>query len=159
MPLPLLEGEVLDDGRDQEIESLREQIRELESELATARAETAKAKRSAALALSAVRRQLAPWHNALKALFGEIDAAGVTDESAAPVNGAASKVWESWKQKLPGSPANMIDALLIHGELSAQALRIHMQCRLQTVYDAAFKLNKAGVIVKNGGKYRLREMR
>ncbi len=119
--MKLLQGEVVAseegyDRRDDILDDLREQLRASQRETATARRESSRA-------LAALRKQLHPLHEALKMVFGELDAAGVEDSADAPVNPRTSAVWESWKSKLPGRTAQIIDALLLHGEMNSQADR------------------------------------
>jgi hypothetical protein len=48
---------------------------------------------------------------------------------------------------------------MIHGELTHTQLRIHIgTSRMQTVYDAVSKLNKAALLNKNGDKFSLKEL-
>ena len=72
----------------------------------------------------------------------------------------SSAVWEDWKKKLGATAASkIIDILLLHGQLDQTQIRIHLgTSRMQTVYDAVSKLNKAGIINKNGGKISLKEL-
>jgi hypothetical protein len=114
--------------------------------------------------LSALRRQLGPLYRALQAVFGELDVAGVeggggesTTSSSTP---KVTAVWESWKQKLGSNtaPARVIDALLQHGELNVAQLKVAAKMANQTVYDSIHRLNKLGLINKNGGKFSLKTL-
>ena len=60
--------------------------------------------------------------------------------------------------KLGGKQAEFIQALLEHGEMSAIQLKIATRSGQQTVYDTIHKLNKLGLINKNGGKFSLKEL-
>jgi hypothetical protein len=114
-----------------------------------------------------LRSILSPLYRALGMVFGQIEVMGVSETAA---NGPAASVissprataaWESWKQKLgPNSAAaKIIDILMIHGELTHTQLRIHIgTSRMQTVYDAVSKLNKAALLNKNGDKFSLKEL-
>jgi hypothetical protein len=111
--------------------------------------------------------QLNPLHRALKAIFGEIELAGLDDipaASVAPVaSGAASTsksaAWELWKRKLPGIyPAKFIDALLEHGALNSTQLSIITGCHKSNIAKEIYKLNQAGIINKNGGIYSLKQI-
>lgn len=152
MALPLLEGEVVDDGRDQEVESLKEQIRDLESQLADALAATAREKRNAALAMGNLRRQLSPLYQALRSVFGELDAAGVGDETAPSTDAR----WESVKKRMPGRPAEFIDLLLVHQPMNVTQFVTLAKCSKQTAYNILSKLGQAGVVTNAGGRYSLR---
>jgi hypothetical protein len=134
-----------------------DRIVELEGELARERAQ-----RSAMeTGVGELRRTLGPLYNALQLVYGHIDA--VAPPSAAGEHPTASTkhsaVWESWKAKLGGTAAKVIDVLLLHGELSQPQIMIHIgTSRKNTVYDVVHKMNKAGIISKNGGKIRLKEL-
>jgi transcription initiation factor IIE alpha subunit len=67
-------------------------------------------------------------------------------------------VWDSWKGKMSGSAAKAIDALLLHGEMTAEQLRIHLGCATRTCYNIIGELNKAKLINKNGGRISLKEL-
>jgi hypothetical protein len=146
---------------------LRETLASLRRELAqaTERADTAEkeaaSERRKRIAMekgiASLRLALSPVHEGLLMIFGEMDALGVGEPSGiAPKNSAA---WEQWKQKLGGAAAKIIDILHVHGELDHRQLAIHIGTnRLQTVYDAVSKLNKAGIINKNGGKVSLKQL-
>jgi DNA-binding Lrp family transcriptional regulator len=55
-------------------------------------------------------------------------------------------------------PAKAIDALLMHGALTQTQLRIHVGCAAGSISDLVYRLNKAGIINKNGGKISLKEL-
>jgi hypothetical protein len=123
------DGTVIDvgfdvDERDVQIETLRTENKRLQRALSDAELRADRAGEDANRALSMLRRQLGPLYRALQAVFGELDAAGVRDDvqaqpsaPGAPVASATDPRWESWKQKMPGRPAEMIDLLLLHGEM------------------------------------------
>lgn len=147
-----------------EIAEQQERVAELERELREERRQRAMVERGAV----ALRQVLTPLYQALGMVFGELDAAGVeasdgVSAGTAPATAAtarpSSPVWESWKQRLGGASAKIIDILLLHGELSQEQIRIHVGTnRKQTIYDAISKLNKAGVIVKRDGKISLKDV-
>jgi len=129
-----------------------------------AQARTERDLRSAQASIVVLRKQLTPLYRALQAVFGEIDAAGVTPDQPEVVASSqaprVSALWEEWKVKLGvgSSASRMIDALLVHGELSVAQLIVAMKAAKQTVYDAASRLNRVGLINKNGGKYSLKKL-
>jgi hypothetical protein len=134
----LLEGEV--DNRDEIILGLQTQNqeliqknRQLETEIAATRATNVRA-------ISNLRRQLEPLHNALRMVFGEIEAAGVGEaaETSSSVNPRVASVWESWKQKLPGKRADFIQALLEHEAMTAT----HKAAEQWTLVDKVKELEK-----------------
>lgn len=159
MTRALLPGAVEYDLRDKQIRDLQNEVARLHTELHTAIEERDQGNQAIA-ACATLRRQLEPLHRALRAVFGELDAFSVTDiPGASAVSGPSSPVWESWKDTLGrgSGAAKFIDALLQHRELNAAQLRVHMKCSNQHVYDTATKLNKLGLLLKNGGKYSLRQ--
>lgn len=161
MAQPLLSGEVNITDHEDPFGDLQAQNDNLRLEVHRLELELARTKRENARAIGALRQILSPLRGAIAAIFGEMDAIGGTDEvtpEPTKVNSRKGAVWEAWKQKLPGMSAKFIDALLVHGEMSSAQLRVVMQCRLQTVYEAASKLGKLGLLKKNGGKYSLKEL-
>jgi len=166
----ITDGTVIDigvDARDQEIESLRSEVRRLHRAVNDADVKAARAREDADRALSALRRQLSPLYRALQAVFGELDAAGVTDASSAssptagetaPPNARASAVWEAWKAKLGPSCAKVIDALLLHGEMNTTQLAIAVGMSRKPIPNLIYKLNQAGLITKNGGRFSLKTL-
>jgi len=157
MPQPLLlEGQV----EPEEVGKLRRTIKHLESDLADAqvalqneRRQSAKSKR----ALGVLRGQLEPLYQALQGIFGEL-----TDvEVSIDTKGRSSRVdaaWETWTRKLPGKQSEFIKAMLEHGEMSVEQLRVTTHSAKQTVYETIHKLNRLGLINKNGGKFSLKEL-
>lgn len=145
------------DPRDREIDALRAEVKTLRTDLTIARTEAARAQQDADRALGMLRKQLTPLYRALQAVFGELDAAGVED---APQNTSprVSAVWENWKAKLGGGPAKVIDALLLHREMNTQQLAIAIGCDRTTVPNYIHRLNKAGLLNKNGGRFSLKEL-
>jgi hypothetical protein len=137
---------------------LEERNRQLEEAQDDLRAERSKNAQGAA-AVAELRRQLSPLYNGLRAVFGEMDALGVAEGTSGHVEPRKAAVWEAWKTKLPGIPAKMIDALLVHGALNQTQLRIHAQCARSSVPNAVMALNRAGLINKSGdGKISLKEL-
>lgn len=154
----LLEGHVEEPLETDELLDLRDLVRELKAELARSRNETRAARLEAVRAVSALRKELGPLYRSLQAVFGEIDAIVGDDEQAAAPTGRSSPVWESWKSKLPGNPAKIIDALLLHGEMNSQQIAIHIGIHRNNVPPLIYKLNKAGIIKKNGHNYSLKTL-
>jgi hypothetical protein len=149
----LLEGKV--DDRDLIIDGLRRRVAQLEEEL---QAERSKANSVEAGAMQ-LRAALNPLYTALRRIYGQMDEMGIED--APPTTKGprrASEAWESWKQKLGGKPAQAIDTLLLHGEMNAPQLRIHLQCGRDYVYNVISILHKANLINKNGGRISLKEL-
>ena len=152
----LLNGEVKTDSSDEE---LRDKILQLRHELQVGEREREKlwgqVQRLEA-ALIRVRRQLQPLYTALSTLFGDLPESNEPEERQP--RHSTEGVWGKWKQKLPGKPAEIIQALLEHGEMSVAQIRVAAHCGQQTVYDVTSKLNKLGLLNKNGGKYSLKQL-
>lgn len=139
---------------------LEERNRQLEEAQDDLRAERSKNAQGAA-AVAELRRQLSPLYNGLRAVFGEMDALGVAEVAAqgGGVDPRKRAVWDAWKQRMPGIPSKMIDALLLHGALTQTQLRIHAQCARSSVPNAVMQLNRAGLINKDsGGRISLKEL-
>lgn len=152
----LLEGQVteLDDD---EIVELRHQIKELQTDLAHSRSQTRAAQHEAVRAVSALRKELSPLYRSLQAVFGEIDAV-IGDEEPASSSPRSSAVWENWKSKMRGQAAEIIDALLLHKEMTAQQIAIAIGIHKKNLPQLIYKLNKAGLINKNGDRYSLKAL-
>jgi hypothetical protein len=146
---------ILHDDRDTIIAGLREQLRQAREELLAKSAKDGQVERG----IAALRQSLGPLYGALQNIFEETDAMQIPHSSTAQNFPQKSAVWDDWKKKLGGAAAKIIDVLHLHGELTQKQLAIHIgTSRIQTVYDAVFKLNKAGIINKNGGKISLKEL-
>jgi hypothetical protein len=161
--MKLLEGHVVEPGRndleaDDQIAELEAEVNELRTALRIAKAETSQVRQDTARALAKLRRQLSPLHRALKAVFGELDAAGI--EEVAPTGAAASSSdkWDAWKQRLGPGCAKVIDALLLGGEMNVRAIMVAAKMGENTVYQATAKMGQAGIIQKNGGKFSLKSL-
>jgi len=148
MPTPQSQVESLQ----RELYKRNQQLNEAEEALRQERLKTAAIERG----VTELRMVLTPLYQALSHVFGEIDGMGMGDGATSTVKHSA--VWESWKQKLGGQTAEAIDVLALHGEMNAEQLRIHLRCARTHVYNVISKLNKAGIITKNGGKIFLKEL-
>jgi hypothetical protein len=143
-------------SRNRQLSDAEALIADLEGQLARERTKSRQLERG----VQELRTTLGPLYGALKLIYGEIDAMGIEDSSPMATSGrSASPVWESWKNRLGGASARIIDILLMHGELNQEQIRIHIGTnRKQTIYDAIAKLNKAGIINKRDGKISLKEL-
>lgn len=151
-------------------ERLQRRIDELQDELITvraqAKAQVQEARMQAAKerrALASLRHQLEPLHLSLKSLFGELDAAGIVvnaeETSSLARPGRVTAVWDSWKQKLGGNRAAIIDALLEHGRMNVAQLSVATHTpRRQTIYDSIHSMTKLGLIDKSGEMFSLKEL-
>jgi predicted transcriptional regulator len=156
----LIEGAIMPDEETTVEDDLRAEIRELQDQLRDAQRETATAKRDAGRAMSELRRQLGPLYKALQMVFGELDAAGVDEAPAASgsVNARMAAVWQNWKNKIGGQPAQLIDAFLLHGEMTSGQIAIAIGISPKNVAQVVHKLNKAGLIQKNGNNFSLKKL-
>jgi hypothetical protein len=134
-----------------ELYQRNKQLNAAEDALRQERARTAAIERG----VQELREILSPLHGAWLMIFGQADAIGLNGAPSAAKN---SPVWDSWKQKLGGQTAEAIDILALHGEMNAEQLRIHLSCARTHVYNVISRLNKAGIINKNGGKISLKEL-
>jgi hypothetical protein len=166
----LLEGEVVENnGDDSEMNRLRELNRGLTRELHDALDENDRLRKRVAQAdapIARLREKLGPFYQLLQAIFGDIDelapevTTSAAQASAPRVDGRVAAVWESWKQKLGNgtAAARVIDALLVHGELTTPQLKVAGKMAGRTVGDAVYKLNQLGLISKNGGRFSLKQL-
>lgn len=161
-------GEVVtDDPRDARIDALERDVYRLEGELAAAREATRKAHSDIERAVANLRRQLSPLHQALRQVFGEIDAV-LPESETPPYSGTPSvgnqntdrvtKIWDSWKARFPGRAAQIIDALMLQPGMNAGQLAIAIGCHRNSIPDLIYKLNKAGLIRKSGNAFFLKDL-
>jgi hypothetical protein len=160
VPEPLmLEGIAASDGPDsqqsrKEQQRLEDENRSLRRDLDDALRDKERLERS----IENLRAILAPLHRGLRSLFGEIELA-VGD---APLNGASPAAtaaatspgdprWQSFKNSFPGVPAEIIDALLIHGDMKMTNLSKFLKRHYETTRKAAYKLRDAGAVTLAGG--------
>lgn len=106
----------------------------------------------------ALRLTLNPLFTALQQIYGQIDSMDIAAPGAVPVTDAKKKVWDSWKQKLGGLTGEAIEVLLVHGPMTTTQLRIQLKCATRSATDVVYKLNRAGLITKAGGKITLKEI-
>lgn len=167
----LIEGVVADDDPTADvIAALENQVDRLERELDRSRVETQRAKEDAVRAMGMLRKQLGPLYRALQAVFGELDAAGVNDgplSGAVPSASSGSQagqdarvvaIWNQWKSRLGGQCAKIIDVLLLQPDMNSTQLAIAIGTRRENIPNLIFKLNKAGLINKNGGRFSLKAL-
>jgi len=158
--------DVASEVADERIERLERENRQLRRERDDAQVEARRAREDAARALTALRRQLQPLYRALQAVFGEIDAAGLAESmpldpgsaSASASDPRVSAIWQSWKTRLGPQCGKVIDALLLQPGMNTTQLAIAVGTRRQNIPNLIFKLNQAGLIDKNGGRFSLKEL-
>jgi hypothetical protein len=167
MPLPLLNGEVVD--REAEFQPLRDQIEELQADLRKMRQERDKARAEGMAAVSAVnalRDQLSGLYKAMRAIFGEIELVPEAEPQANPSLGRqepqagshAAAAWDAWKSRLGSPCAKIISALQVHRAMTQTQISIATQINKKNIPTYIFRINKAGLLNKNGNEYSLKEL-
>jgi hypothetical protein len=136
---------------------LGDQVLALRRELEDANRDKQRLERS----IENLRTTLNPLHRAFRALFGEIELAVGEGENNASLfasgTATASQVsaedprWRHFKDTFGGTAAEIIDALLIHGELKLTNLVTLIHHHYNTVQSAAVKLRAAGAINYSNG--------
>ena len=151
----VMEPEQIEDGR------LRAQIENLEAELAACRDRNADLQfklTQAGAATVSLRKKLKPFYDLLRVVFGELDAiAPEAEDEASAVTPKNAAIWESWKQKLGTSAARIIAALQEHKDLNTTQLVIVAKMDRRTINNAIYKINQAGLIDKNAGRFSLKQ--
>jgi hypothetical protein len=165
MPLPLLNGEVVDS--EAESQPLRDRIEQLEADLRKMRQERDKARSEGLSAISAVqalREQLSGLWRALRAIYGEIDLVAEPEPQVSPSLGRESVPsspqtgrWQALMTKLGGLKAQFIQALLDFGPSTVTGIRAATGMSKQSVYNTANDLSKLGLITRKGSEYALRD--
>jgi len=148
----------LNPAPESETEQLRRRIDDLEEELREAQQELKAAKNQSAAerrALGKLRHALQPWKQLMNTIFGELDAAQIQGQESQ--GSGLSPKWEMLKTRLGGRQAEFID-LLQHGEMTAAQLRAAAHCDIRTAYKTVEKMQAAGLLNKNGGKWSLKEL-
>jgi len=161
--IAIRDAHIFEASQADETDSLRQQLRALRAEAAQLRADlNAERQRSqhAFRALAALRKQLTPLHRALQAVFGELDTVDIDDVSpaSAPSQTKHSAIWEAWKSRVGEGAAKVIDALLLHGQMNTQQLAIATGYHRTTIPSFIYKLNKAGLLNKQGGQFSLKQL-
>ena len=141
---------ILHDDRDTIIAGLREQLRQAREELAAERAKDSGIEEGA----TQLRQALQPLKDGLDRIFGILPVSALTTTPTSKV----SAVWEDWKRKLPSGEGKAIDALLLHGKLKTDQLRIHIGCASRTAQNIVVALKSKGLIVKDGAYVSLKEL-
>lgn len=169
----LLEGDVIDnDGDDQEIDRLRNELARATRERDALRADNVRLRQRVNQVdgpVAQLRQTLEPLYRSLQALWGDIEVidpqhpasgpAQAPTSAPNPQEARSSPAWESWKQRMPGAPAKLIEAMQLHKEVTVEQLVVLTQItRKQTIYDAIARMNKSGLINKNGGKFSLKQI-
>lgn len=150
-------------GQDALIARLEDENAHLRLELAAKDGEIRAVESQNAAAVKNLRRQLSPLYTALQQVFGEIDVlVSPEDAPGAVASGTDARVkaiWESWKGRLGPTCAKVIDALLLQPDMTNRQIAMAIGTgRIQTIYDAVAKMNKASLLSKNGDRYSLKAL-
>lgn len=142
---------IFHDDRDTIIAGLRAQLQLAREELAVERARESGVEEGVAQ----LRSALAPLKEGLDRIFGILPTStSLTTSSPAK----SSAIWDSWKAKLPPGEGKAIDALLLHGRLKTDQIRIHIGCATRTATNIVSSLKSKGLVVKDGAHYSLKEL-
>lgn len=145
------------DDHDAEIHVLQDEVTRLRRELTIANGEIARAKGDSARAVSALRKQLTPLYRALQSVFGEMESVG--DDAGVPVaDSRTAAIWQSWKARLGPQCGKIIDALLLQPDMNTTQLAIAIGTHRNNIPNLIFKLNKAGLLNKSGGRFSLKQL-
>jgi hypothetical protein len=113
--------------------------------------------------MARLRSQVQPWYSALRALMGDLDAAGVEETSSSPsASGPLDAArYLPWKNKYPGQTASAIDILCKYeAGLTRKQLAgfLGIEAGSGSMSQIIFKLNKAELIHKDGTNIRLKRL-
>lgn len=112
--------------------------------------------------LRTIARLLSPLYKSLKPIFGELEAVGVEYigmEAAVPASTGKQSQWESVKQRLKPREREVIDVLLLQGQMGrtqiAAAIKMdYTHCRKTVIAP----LISQGWLVESGGKIALKNL-
>lgn len=161
---------LLEMGDPSELQLLRQRVEELEEEAEQLRGDLERERSKSVVvkrAMTTLRGTLQPLYNGLRMVFGELDAAGIASEGTVGTESQSSSApldesrYAPWKTKFPGKTAEMIDALVRYeAGLTRKQLAgfVKIDPGSGSMSQCIFKLNKAGLIEKNGNLIRLRKL-
>lgn len=167
-----LEGPVIESPR-VDIEKLRADLSRAIAERDEFEAQLLKAKRTGDRVIEAtalLRQHLEPFYRYMQVIFGDMDeivppsfsspASSPGVQTNAPgMDARTAAVWESWKQNMPGVPADIITALLSHPRANAAQLKVLCKRDVKTIYNAIKRMKAAGLVIKaSDGKFELKQL-
>jgi chromosome segregation ATPase len=158
-----MSGELMT-GRDALVARLEEEIAGLRRELAAKDQQFAEGARQHERAVTNLRRQLSPLYKALQQVFGEIESIAGEEEVATQAsagNGRDARqmaLWNDWKAKLTPACGKVIDALLLHPDLSVKQIKATAHMGENSVYQATSRLGQLGLLTKSGGRFSLKAL-
>jgi uncharacterized coiled-coil protein SlyX len=162
----LLRGPVDESFQENRLDDLRKTAANLQQRIDDLELELAKQKndaKRAQLALTNLQNILGPLHRAMRAIFGEIDAAvpdfgfpGQNGPTPSP-HGPQDAKWQPWIQKWSGTKkAVVIQTLLEHGPLTRTQLRSATESGWSTIDAITAQLQNLGLITKENEKWTLK---
>ena len=153
-PLMLHDGELADTTHIDRIDRVDARVDELERRLAQVEAEYSTVKKQAVGILLATLAQAVRQIAGGEVDLAEPDTATVTSTGT----GTGSK-WDFWKRRFPGRISDTIDLLLHQKAMNSSQLCAALKCDPRTLSaKVIYPLNKAGLIIKNGNNYSLKEI-
>lgn len=139
---------------------LKRKIKRLEEELNEARGQIRVMEKQASAgqhAFGMLRKELSGLYGALRAIFGELDAAGVgTSDSSSSSPGSLSPRWEMLKKRLGSRQAEIIEVLQ-HGPMTSSQMSAALHWDIRTTQKHISAMKVAGYLSKNGNQFSLRE--
>lgn len=153
MANPLLPEYVGAEPAENKESALEARVAELESDVASLRVQLRSVGQDTS---KVIYRLLSPLYKALQPIFGELEDAGVVNTASTPNKSAA---WESVKQRLQPRHREVIDVLLLQGQMA----RRQISSAIKMDYTNCNKniigpLLRQGWLVEVGGKIALKEL-
>ena len=105
-------------------------------------------------AIGMLRKELSGLYTALRAIFGEMDAAGAAETEGNP--SGLSPRWEVLKKRLGSRQAEIID-ILQHGPMTSSQISAALHWDIRTTQKHISAMKVAGFLSKNGNQFSLRE--
>lgn len=141
-----------------ELVRLRREIAGLEQELQQAKADAAQFKSAASDSVNAIRtlrKVLDPFRIAIGMIYGEISRVDAEEASGSGSSGGDAK-WVTWKQRLGGKQAEIIDLLLLQDAMTITQVSKAAHCHYDTAAKHLSDMAGQGILSKNGNAYSLK---
>jgi FtsZ-binding cell division protein ZapB len=135
----------IDIGNRRELQRLEDENRKLRRDLEDAQAEKERLSRS----VKHLRDMLGPFYRGFRALFGEIELAvgeSVANGAAVSQSSNSDPRWESYKKQLGNIAGEIVDALLVHNEMTLMQLAKLLHHDYKTIAKIAGQLRSAGAV-------------
>jgi hypothetical protein len=150
----------LDSPRDPRYEDLLRRYERLQDELAESKLRIQEARNQSVKALrtqARLRQQLEPLYQAIRGVMEELPDADPADTQQ-HYSSVKDARWETWIAKLGGKQGEFIRAMLDHGAMTREQLKISTHSGSSTVDLVLRKLKELSLIEKNGGRYSLKQL-